>query len=206
MRIQKLHPSLVHFPIALSPTSLMSDALGRLFADRRLMEVGRRLLPAVAVCAALASLAGLIAQEAVRTAGRAHETLTTHRNLNLGVTVLTSMLASVRARHRRPSHGYLQAGFAAAAALAHTASLGGKMVCEHGVRVRSAGGLNHAAAPEIRRDTLPDVARTSSGHIVRGLKHTAMQLLKARSRPHSAEDDASHRLTRGTRSKGLTVT
>jgi uncharacterized membrane protein len=41
MRLQELHPSIVHFPIALLPTALAADALGPLSGSETLMEMGR---------------------------------------------------------------------------------------------------------------------------------------------------------------------
>lgn len=40
MRLHELHPSLVHFPIALLPTSIGSDLVGTLTRSRRLLELG----------------------------------------------------------------------------------------------------------------------------------------------------------------------
>ena len=48
MRIHELHPTLVHFPLALFPVALLSDIAGRLTGHRGLMKLGSRLMPLAA--------------------------------------------------------------------------------------------------------------------------------------------------------------
>lgn len=187
MRIQEIHPSVVHFPIALIPAALAADAIGRFTNSRALMEIGRRLMPAAAVSAALAGVAGLIAQESVRAEGRVHAELTTHRNLNIGLIALAAGMAATRARDARPSAGYLLTGLAGLVAMGYTAYLGGKMVYEHGLGVEPAGGVRDGAAPEVRRDNLGRVARTSASHVVQGLKHAAEHVAKGELAPALSE-------------------
>lgn len=61
-----------------------------------LLEAGRRLVPLAAASAVVAGAAGLVAQAAVRTEGKSHDLQVTHRNLNLGLTALVTVLALVR--------------------------------------------------------------------------------------------------------------
>ncbi|HEV7264114.1 MAG TPA: DUF2231 domain-containing protein [Falsiroseomonas sp.] len=174
LRIQEIHPSIVHFPIALLPTALAFDAVGRLTENPRLMDTGRHLIPVAAASAALAGVAGLVAQSAVRMRNNtAHDHLVTHRTLNIALTALLACLAASRGRQSRPGPGYLLAGAAGVAALAYSTYLGGKMVYEHGLGVRSAGGLDEEAAPEIRRGSLGEAARTSARHAAHALRHAA---------------------------------
>src|SRR5690625_675675 len=103
MRLQEVHPSLVHFPIALLPLSVGADLIGKVSGNRRLTWFGRWGMAASAITGALAGLAGLIAQEEVNVSGKTMDMLITHRNLNLiGVGAVTA-LAIRRAREKEPS-------------------------------------------------------------------------------------------------------
>lgn len=176
MRLQEIHPSLVHFPIALLPASLAADAIGRLTGNRALLEAGRLSMPVAAASAAVAGVFGLIAQEAVNTDGPAHDYLVTHRNLNLGLIGLTAVMAAKRLRRRRPSLGYLLAGAAGLGAMSYSAYLGGHMVYDLGVGVKAAGGVREGAAPEILPDNVEEVARVARDHLVQGARHTMEHL------------------------------
>jgi uncharacterized membrane protein len=189
MRLQELHPALVHFPIALLPTSLAADALGRWTGNPGLMDLGRRTIPLAAASAALAGVAGLIAQESSRIADEAHEALVTHRTLNVGLTAAAAALAALRWRRERPGLGYLLAGLAGTAVLFYSASLGGKMVYHSGVGVSAADGLKEDQAPEIRPGNARQVAGLSARHIRDGLAHAVDDLREGKAAPalsHSA--------------------
>ena len=183
MRLQELHPALVHFPIALLPTALAADALGRLSGSGTLTETGRRLMPLAAGAAAVAGIAGLISQEAAQVKEAAHPYLITHRNINLGLIAATVLLAQKRARRRRPSLGYLLAGLGGVATMAYTAYLGGHMVYEHGVGVKAAGGVEEGKAPEIRPENAREVLGTSAKHIRHGWSHTLEHLAEGQIAP-----------------------
>lgn len=177
MRLQEIHPSVVHFPIVLFPTSVGADALGHLTGSQTLLEVGRRTMPLAAAGAVLAGLAGLIAQEAVKTEGEAHDVLVTHRNLNLGLIALTLLMAKKRARRRRPNWGYLGAGAMGLSAMTYSAYLGGHMVYALGVGVKPAGGLHEEKAPEIRADNAEEVTRIAADHVQHGFRHAVKHLV-----------------------------
>jgi uncharacterized membrane protein len=176
MRLQEVHPSLVHYPLALLPTSLTADLLGRVTGSSALLELGRQTMPLAAASGALAGVFGLVAQEAVRTEGRTTDLLITHRNLNLAVVTALTALAAKRARAKKPGWGYLAVGFAALATAAYSAYLGGNMVYQHGVGVSPAGGLQEDRAPEITVDNLPRVARVTGTSLGSGLRHTLEEL------------------------------
>lgn len=178
MRLQEIHPSLVHFPIALIPTALVADALGRASGSKTLMETGRRLMPVAAAAAAVAGVAGLLAQESSRFSEESHPYLTTHRNLNLGLIGATALLAAKRARRKRPGIGYLLAGFAGVATMTYSAYLGGHMVYEQGVGVNAAGGLREDQAPELTPDNAARAVELSGKHIRNGLAHAVEHLGK----------------------------
>lgn len=171
MRLQEVHPALVHFPIALLPVSLAADALGRATGSQSLLDMGRRTMPLAAASAALAGVFGLIAQEAVNPDDHTMEQLITHRNLNLGVMALTAVMAAKRSRRRKPGLGYLAAGLAGMATMTYSAYLGGHMVYEHGLGVRKAGGLVEEQAPEIRPDTMGEVLSRTQSHLKTGAEH-----------------------------------
>lgn len=162
---------MVHFPMALLPTALAADALGRVTGSEALLEMGRRLMPLAALSAAGAGVAGLIAQESSKASEEGMRYLVTHRNLNIGVTALTAVLASKRVKRRRPSLGYLLAGAGGLLAMTYSAYLGGHMVYELGVGVRAAGGLDEAKAPPITPETAEHALELSKRHVATGLIH-----------------------------------
>ena len=146
MRLQEVHPSIVHFPIALLPVALGSDALGALVKSEALLGAGRRLMPVAAISAVVAAGTGLVAQEEVKAERRAHDLLVTHRNLNVVLVGLVTTLAVVRSKAARPSVGYLAAGMLGLAGMTYRAYLGGTMVYGHGLGVEPAGGVRHGHA------------------------------------------------------------
>lgn len=175
IRVHELHPTLAHFPLALVPTSLALDVVGRLIGSEALMEAGRRLMPIAAVSTFATGLAGLVAQQAVRADGNAHAMLATHRNLNLLLAGVTAVLARTRWRSRQPGWGYLLAGLSGAAAMSYTAYLGGKMVYAHGVGVERAAGVWLDESPEIRRGSAARAARLSASHAARAVQQAARE-------------------------------
>lgn len=140
IRIHELHPSFVHFPLALFPAALVADVAGRVSGNRWLMKLGARLMPVAAASGAVAAVAGLVAQEAVAAKGASHDVLVTHRNLNLALVLATSLLAAARRKRGEPSLAYLACGMGGLLVMSYTAYLGGKMVYQHGVGVEAAGG------------------------------------------------------------------
>jgi uncharacterized membrane protein len=176
MRLQEVHPSLVHYPLALLPTSLTADLIGRVTGSPALLELGRQTMPLAAASGALAGVFGLVAQESVKTDDRTTDLLITHRNLNLAVVTVLTALSAKRARVKEPGWGYLAAGFAALATVAYSAYLGGHMVYEHGVGVSEAGGLQEERAPEITAGNLGRVARLTGENLGSGLRHTVEEV------------------------------
>lgn len=155
MRIHEIHPALSHFPLALLPVAFLADLLGRITGKSEFMRLGERLIPIAAVSGIATAAAGLVAQESVQVGG-AHDVLVTHRNLNVGLVGLITVLAMMRMGKPRPSTVYLFASAGAMAGMSYTAYLGGKMVYHHGVGVMSAEGVREENAPEIRRGHLKE--------------------------------------------------
>jgi uncharacterized membrane protein len=171
LRLTEIHPSTVHFPIALAPTAVALDALGAATGNRGLLDAGRLLMPAAFASALLAGAAGALAQGAARVEGaEARSLLVTHRTLNIALTFVLGGLAVHRARRRRPGTGYLAAGLAASAGLSYSAYLGGRMSYEHGVGVAEAGGLRDTT--EIGRDRVGPVLGAMAAAIGRALRET----------------------------------
>jgi uncharacterized membrane protein len=183
MRLQELHPALVHFPIAILPASLAIDAVGRVTDDDSLMSAGRLGIVASAAGALVAGVAGLIAQEGSRFDKESHEILVTHRNLNLAVIGLTTWMARRRLRADRPSLRYLAAGLAGMGVMSYSAYLGGHMVYEMGVGVKRAGGIVPSRAPRVEPGRAGEVARVAASNVVDGIRHAVEDLVRGEVTP-----------------------
>ena len=190
MRLQEVHPSIVHFPIALLPVALGSDALGSLLKSDALLGAGRRLVPVAAISAVVAAATGLVAQEEVKAEGRADDLLLTHRSLNVILVGLVTTLAVVRSKAARPSVGYLAAGMLSLAGMTYTAYLGGKMVYAHGLGVEPAGGVLHGHAPPLRAARAGEVLRQAMDDMVQGARHALEHAVQGEFAP--ALRSASH--------------
>lgn len=184
MRVHEVHPMLVHFPIALLPTAIAADAVGALTGNRSLMETGKTLMPLAVAGMAATGVAGFAAQEAVRAEGEAHEMLVTHRNLNVGLLLMSAGLAVLRAGQERPGPGYLLAGLAGAALMTYSGYLGGKMVYRHGVGVGAAGGYDPERSPRIESGHYGEAARIAAADMARGVAHAAREAAHGELAPH----------------------
>ena len=193
MRPHEIHPSLVHFPIALFPSSLAADLVGRLTGSDNLMDLGRRTMPLAAVGAVAAGVAGLFAQEEVVAEGEAHDALVTHRSLNAGFIAAAVGMAFRRRRRERPGGAYLAVGLSATVALLYSAYLGGRMVYELGVGVKAAGGIHEERASEIGPENAASVAGEVAKQSVRGARHAAHHAAEGEIAPalgEEADEDA----------------
>ncbi len=180
VRLQEVHPSLVHFPIALLPLTFAADLAGSLTRNRRLSWLGRWGMVASAASAALAGVAGLIAQEEVNVEGPSMDTLITHRNLNLAVLGLTTALAVRRQAEEKAGPAYLGAAALAVGALLYSGYLGGKVVYEYGVGVQPApgprGGVYQGGGPALTPANAPQVLRTVAHDLGNGVKHLVQEV------------------------------
>ncbi len=175
MRLQEVHPALVHFPIAILPLTVAADVAARVTGDGRLSWLGRWGMVASAASALAAGLAGLIAQEEVNVAGASMDTLITHRSLNLSVVALTSTLAARRLREDRPGVGYLAAAAAGVGLLLYSGYLGGKVVYEYGVGVGPADGLWQGGGPALTPSNVAEVASKAAHDLGMGVKHLVQE-------------------------------
>jgi uncharacterized membrane protein len=178
MRLQEVHPSIVHFPIALLPLAIGADLLARATGSERLARIGRTLMPLAAASAAVSAMTGLVAQEEVQAEGDAYDLLATHRSLNVSLVTLTTAMATWRLGRERAGAGYLALGLAGLGAMTYSAYLGGKMVYEHGLGVRPADGLRDGDSPEILPSTAGEVARRVGRDLERGVTSALDDLRK----------------------------
>lgn len=178
MRLYEVHPALSHFPIALLPTAVGADVVGRITDDDRLREMARITTPLAACTAALTGAAGLISQEQVHLHGKSDSILYTHRNLNFGLTAVTAAMSVYRMSHRRPGWGYLLLGVGAVAAATYGGYLGSKMVYDEGVGVERAQGVRRDRSPELRPQNLGDIVHAIGRDLKNGVGHSVMALLR----------------------------
>lgn len=183
IRLEQLHPMLVHLPIALLPVAVAADWLGAMHDDDALREVGRGAIRLAAVGAVAAAGSGLIAGEEVNE-GAARDLLMTHRNLNFAATVTTLAMASCRRANDRPGALYRACGLAALGVVGYTAYLGGRLVYAHGVGVQPAGGVYRPGAPTLRAGQLRAFAATAFADLVHGVRHMIREVSDGKLVPH----------------------
>jgi len=171
MRLQEIHPSLVHFPLTLLPLSIGADLIGQATGSEKLRSLARTTMPLAAASAVVAAVFGLVAQEEVNATGEAHDMLVTHRNLNLAMVGTATAMAAWRSKRDEPTTGYLALGLAGLAAMTYTAYLGGHMVYEHGVGVLDAAGLRDGVSPEVAPGSMAEAARAAGRDLKEGAKH-----------------------------------
>jgi uncharacterized membrane protein len=172
VRLEEVHPAIVHYPLALLPVAVGADLLGRVTGSDALATVGRTLMPIAATSAVVSAVTGLVAQEEVKADGEAADLLVTHRSLNLGLVTLSTALAVHRVRQKeQPGAGYFALALAGLGALAYSAYLGGRMVYEHGLGVRAADGLRDGDAHALPPSSARAVARRVGHDVERGIAH-----------------------------------
>lgn len=177
VRLEEVHPSVVHYPLALLPIAVGADLLARATGSDRLAEVGRTLMPIAAASAAFAAVTGLVAQEEVDAQGEARDLLVTHRSLNLTLVTLATGLAAWRSRQDEASGGYLALALAGLGAMGYSAYLGGKMVYEHGLGVQAADGLRSPdPTAELAPGNMGPALRRAGRDIERGVGNALRDL------------------------------
>jgi uncharacterized membrane protein len=198
MRLQEVHPALVHFPLTLLPLSIGADLLGRVTGSETLLDLGRRTMPLAVASGLVAGAAGLMAQTEVEADGEALAMLKTHRTLNLGLVAIAGAMAAYRARNERPSAGYLAVGLAGLAALTYSAYLGGAMVYHEGVGVEAANGVRkEPPVPELSRKQAPQALRTAASDVAKGIQLTVEESAKGDLVPVLTERGSRHESERG---------
>ncbi len=180
MRLHELHPSLSHYPVALLPVSVGCDICGVWMNNDNYLTVGRMTMPMMAASAAVAGVAGILAQEEVIADDDGSEMLKTHRNLNLATLGITSAMAVYRLRRHRPSMIYLTLGIGATAMVAYSAYLGGKMVYQKGMGVEDAHGVLLSQSPELVPGNGKKILGAIKTQLARGIRRTISELFPSR--------------------------
>lgn len=173
LRLEEMHPALVHLPIAFTPVAIGAEIAGEVTGNRSLRSFGRNAIMVAAVGAITSDTSGLIAGEEVNVEGRSRDMLMTHRNLNFLAAVLVGGLALWRARRDRSSAGYLALGSAVTGLFAYTAYLGGKIISDYGAGVAPAGGIYRPDAPALGTAPVTEFAREAGKDLLNGVKHMA---------------------------------
>ncbi|HWO55944.1 MAG TPA: DUF2231 domain-containing protein [bacterium] len=140
----ELHPTIVHFPIALVMVVMLLD-IGRWIFDRENLLragfwAGSTPLLILALCGALAAVASGLAAEPENTGGVVHDLLAAHEIMAFVSTGLLATLTFWRvglrgAFPRKAGFLYLFLVLAAAVVVGYGAYFGGQMVYSHGVGV-----------------------------------------------------------------------
>ena len=176
IRLQQMHPALVHLPIALLPLAVGADLLGCITGNKSLLSFGQKAICIAAAGAVASAVTGLIAGEEVNVKGASQDMRMTHRNLNFVATLVASCMAVWRAEHHKPNAAYLGVGAAGVGVLAYTAYLGGKLVYDVGVGVEPAHGVYRADAPALKAGQFGAFFRTAGTDLVHGVQHMIEEL------------------------------
>lgn len=176
IRLEQIHPMLVHFPLALLPLSVGADALGRATSNDALLAFGKTAACGAAVGALASAATGLIAGEEVNVEGESMDMLITHRNLNVVATMVASGMAVWRFGRRTPSAGYLAIGAVGIGVVAYSAYLGGKLVYEIGVGVKPAKGVYREDAPTLSPGRMGAFVQAAGAGLVNGVKHLVQEV------------------------------
>jgi uncharacterized membrane protein len=185
MRLHQLHPAAVHAPLMLLPAAAIVDFATAVTGggDDARAALGRGLWALGVGAGLLAGVAGLAASQEVKADGPADDDMMwLHGAANLGVLTISAGMAWWR-RSRPPTVAQGAFGLGLSALTVYTAYLGGEMVYERGIGVRSAtSGADHGG---VRRSP-PLLSRSAPAAFVRdavaGLSWLAQRALKVATR------------------------
>ena len=180
IRLQEMHPALVHLPIALLPLAVGADAIGRMTDNEALLSFGQKAIGVAAVGAVGSAVTGLIAGEEVNVEGASEDMLITHRNLNFIATLVAGGMALWRFNHRKSNAAYLGVGAVGVGVLAYTAYLGGKLVYDVGVGVEPAKGVYRTDAPALKSGQIGSFVKTAGTDFVHGVQHMVEEVAQGR--------------------------
>lgn len=178
IRLEQIHPVLVHAPIVLLPLSVVGDFVGRVTHNSSLVSFGQKAGCIAAVGAVGSAVTGLIAGEEVNVEGASMDMLMTHRNLNLVATIVATSMAMWRVSHRRPGAVYLATGMIGIGVLAYTSYLGGKLVYEMGAGVQPAHGVYRTDAPVLKSGQRGSFLKAAGTDFVHGVQHMVQEVKK----------------------------
>ena len=180
IRLQEMHPALVHLPIALLPLAVGADVIGSMTKNDALLSFGQKAIGVAAVGAVGSAITGLIAGEEVNVEGASEDMLITHRNLNFIATFVATGMALWRFNHQKPNAAYLGVGAVGVGVLAYTAYLGGKLVYDVGVGVKPAKDVYRSDAPALESGQVGSFVKTAGTDLVHGVQHMAQEVAKGR--------------------------
>jgi len=151
----RIHAALNDLPPALLPLSVLFDLLGILFKRESLKAAAFWTLVFGVLGTGAAIVSGLVAEDVVQHSDQAHEIMETHETLALIVGAIFALLAVWRIARRgvwneKEQPIALTAGVIGVAVLIYAASLGGKLVFDHGLGIKT--------------DRLPAIVTERQGH------------------------------------------
>ena len=180
IRLQEMHPALVHLPIALLPLAVGAEVVGSVTGNESALSFGQKAICIAAAGAVASAVTGLIAGEEINVEGASEDMLITHRNLNFIATVVTTSMALWRVNHPKPNATYLSVGAAGVGVLAYTAYLGGKLVYHVGVGVERAHGVYRSDAPALKSGQVGSFVKTAGTDLFHGVQHLIREVAKGR--------------------------
>lgn len=150
MRVNELHPSSIHFPLALLPLAAATDAVAVSRSDPFLDGTGRFLWSAGVAGALVAGVTGFAAsQEALPKTEHERDALAVHGLVNLGVTIAGLGFTTWRVRNR-PTALSTAIGAAACGLAVYSAWVGGELVYGSGLGIRPADSATEGASSDER--------------------------------------------------------
>lgn len=164
-----IHPSLVHFPVALVTLSVVADLLGYVGASSMLRATGWWALAGAAIGAALAVPAGLFDMRRENIGHDAHQRVHTH--LKVGLALFTAIAGLTIWRwfiytgtYDGPGWGYLVAACVVLALTFFQGWLGGELVYADGVGVGPTGQGTERSDSAKAANAGGDAAKAHSKH------------------------------------------
>lgn len=134
-----LHPAIVHFPVALTVTSIVSDSVGLVCKLPASTTVGQWTMLAAAAGGVVAAAAGYRDMRRDRLNPQTHAIVHLHMRIGLVIVATLIALATWRWVENLPGLLYIAFGWTGLTLLLVQAWLGGEMVYAHGAGVAAAG-------------------------------------------------------------------
>lgn len=200
------HPLIVHFPIAFLTGFFLLELIGVVLKQPGLRYGASWMLYLGTLGAIAAAIAGLVAADTVPHGSGVHEIMEWHERLGLTIAGLSSVLAIWRLLGRERISAMAEAlhlfvGAMVVTAIVFAADLGGLMVYQHGVGVKSLqladdhhhrhDGHEHSRADS---DQASDVQRTIQGAEAYGSGESGGSAIEPHSHgaPDAADEPHSH--------------
>ena len=142
--MENIHPLFVHFPIAFFTAFVLIDFVASVLGKQTWRQVAGAFLYLGTVMAAVTVAAGLAAAESVAHGDNVHAIMERHQFMGISILVLSSVLSLWRLFSRGVIKGganvlYLIFAVLLSGLVVFTADLGGLMVYNYGVSVKTSG-------------------------------------------------------------------